>query len=241
MIGSVSMAILLFWFFLAGNGGKGIVFPLPSLQQESKQENPAPSRQRPRIQAPRPTGSSELRDYYASNPREKAVAVPLPEKETMPLPEKEKAGSKSREKRDSSLWFSDYYTNPEGVAWTKDSNSEKILNETKKAEHLFSAGERPEPPKPAADSLQPAASGKPLHVEFWESPVHYKGYKINGNNLILFGINPSDSLRFERHPNGVWMYHAGEIYLLEPSSEFSDFKALPKASPQDGPVLKTLN
>ncbi|MEG1498921.1 MAG: hypothetical protein RRX93_05755 [Bacteroidales bacterium] len=71
-----------------------------------------------------------------------------------------------------------------------------------------------------------ASSSKPLHVEFWDSPVHYKGYQLNGNNLILFGMDPNDSLRFENHPNGIWMYHQNALFLLKPNSKFAPLESL---------------
>lgn len=216
VIGSVSATLILFWSAWEKIG------PLQAFL--SRNSDPygteALLRQRPDIQAPRLTGSSELKDYYRKYPRDKENA---------------------RKKIDSSLWFSDYYTNPEGYAWTKDSNTEGILNETKKGESEYST-EKDGNEKPAiGDSLQKAAAGKPIHVEFWESPVNYKGYKINGNNLILFGIDPSDTLRFERHEEGVWMYHGNGIYLLKPTTEFSPFEPVRIEENPGMPELKTVN
>ncbi len=50
-----------------------------------------------------------------------------------------------------------------------------------------------------------AHQSKPLmvYVEFWRSPINFKGYKFNGKKLILYGIN--------------FPY---EIYLLRDSDEF---------------------
>ncbi len=78
-------------------------------------------------------------------------------------------------------------------------------------------------------------SQKPLHVEFWESPVHYKGYQLNGNNLILYGINDADSLRFENHPDGVWMYHKEAVYRLTSSSEMQRFELISGKSSLEEP------
>lgn len=78
----------------------------------------------------------------------------------------------------------------------------------------------------AAVSADAPTSEKPLHVEFWESPVHYKGYQLNGNNLILYGINDADSLRFENHVDGVWMYHKEAVYRLTTSTEMQRFELI---------------
>lgn len=79
-------------------------------------------------------------------------------------------------------------------------------------------------------------SEKPLHVEFWESPVHYKGYQLNGNNLILYGINDADSLRFENHTDGVWMYHKEAVYRLTTSSEMQRFELISGTSSLEEPA-----
>lgn len=78
----------------------------------------------------------------------------------------------------------------------------------------------------ATASADAPTSEKPLHVEFWESPVHYKGYQLSGNNLILYGINDSDSLRFENHTDGVWMYHKEAVYRLTTSAEMQRFELI---------------
>lgn len=86
------------------------------------------------------------------------------------------------------------------------------------------------------DSTDAPTSEKPLHVEFWESPVHYKGYQLNGNNLILYGINEADSLRFENHADGVWMYHKEAVYRLTTSAEMQRFELISGVNSLDEPA-----
>ncbi len=164
-------------------------------------------RERPQIEVPRATSSSELKDYYQNNPRDKVLPRETAEEED------------------------DYYTRPDGPAWVKDKSNENILGDTKKGEGKFQEKEQA---KPAA------ATNRPLHVEFWESPVNFKGYKMDGNNLILYGISPDDSLRFERRQDGVWMYHFNEnaIYLLVPTNEDKPFQPIQGGQ---GPEVKTVN
>ncbi|MDE7150540.1 MAG: hypothetical protein K2O01_09135, partial [Bacteroidales bacterium] len=99
----------------------------------------------------------------------------------------------------------------------------------------------PVPPSNAIEAAVQApvdapTSQKPLHVEFWESPIHYKGYQLNGNNLILYGINEADSLRFENHPDGIWMYHKEAVYRLTSSSEMQRFELISGTSSLEEPV-----
>lgn len=151
----------------------------------------------PRIQitAPVPTGSSELADFYARTPKQ---------------------NRKKEDPLDSSLWATDYYTTPDGLSLQKDSNLKNVLLETKKGEQNFKANEQTQP-------AQDPAPGN-LRVEFWESPVNFKGYKLEGKHLILFGIDPDDELRFEHHTDGIWMHHRQKIYLLRPSSKEIPFE-----------------
>ncbi|MCM1169048.1 MAG: hypothetical protein NC324_03830 [Bacteroides sp.] len=155
--------------------------------------------ERPVIVAPVPTRSSELEEFYAKHPRV------------------EKRKKKAEERLDTSLWKNDYYTSPEGVSWQKDSNSDKVRSETKTGEHEYTA-----------TAPQPLPDGNPrpqqsLRVEFWESPVNYKGYKLDKKQLIIFGISPDDPLRFENHTDGIWMHHNGKVYLLKPDAGYMPF------------------
>ncbi|MDE7338495.1 MAG: hypothetical protein K2M92_04310 [Bacteroidales bacterium] len=166
-----------------------------------------PERERPQIEVPHATSSSELKDYYENNPRDKVLPRETAEEED------------------------DYYTRPDGSAWVKDKSNENILGDTKKGEGNFQEKEQ---------AKAEAVTNRPLHVEFWESPVNFKGYKMNGNNVILYGISPDDSLRFERRKDGVWMYHFNEnaVYLLVPTTDDKPFNRI---NSEPGLEVKTVN
>lgn len=183
--GTVFLLILALSFLMT----KGI-FSLPKWEWRQAASVEAPGRERPQIEVPHATSSSELKDYYENNPRDKVLPRETVEEED------------------------DYYTRPDGSAWVKDKSNENILGDTKKGEGNFQEKEQAK-----------AVTNRPLHVEFWESPVNFKGYKMNGNNVILYGISPDDSLRFERRQDGVWMYHFNEnaVYLLVPTTEDKPF------------------
>lgn len=153
--------------------------------------------QRPVIIAPHATGSSELEDFYARHPRtEKKKNDPL----------------------DTSLWKTDYYTSPDGVSWKKDSNSANVLSETKMGEQDYPTSM----PAQSNPQQQKGQDGR-LRVEFWESPINYKGYKLDRKQLIIFGISPDDNLRFEHHQDGIRMFHDDKVYLLKPNAGYMPF------------------
>lgn len=81
----------------------------------------------------------------------------------------------------------------------------------------------------AADKLNPAA-GLPdetaiqeYQVEFWISPVNYRGYKLANDKLILFGIEEPDAVRLYTFSNNLLMKYGKDYYKLQPVSDFVSF------------------
>jgi len=66
-------------------------------------------------------------------------------------------------------------------------------------------------------------SGNIVKVEFWRSPINYKGYKYINNKLILFGIYDFDNFQIEFFNNKIYIYSQKNYYLIEKNN---DFKAL---------------
>ncbi|MEM9024677.1 MAG: hypothetical protein AAGB22_13105 [Bacteroidota bacterium] len=93
---------------------------------------------------------------------------------------------------------------------------------------------QPEPEE--RDSLLAEVSGMPLEnqqaktaytLEYWQSPIRYKGYKMANNKIVLFGL---DRLReapgLFQLDEGIYLRHGAETYLLEPSFDFRAFRAV---------------
>ncbi len=60
-----------------------------------------------------------------------------------------------------------------------------------------------------------------LLVEFWRSPVNFKGYRLSRQKLILFGIFEYDSLSFHYHEEEVLiMKYKRNNYTLRCGNEF---------------------
>jgi hypothetical protein len=70
----------------------------------------------------------------------------------------------------------------------------------------------------AADSLMKKAGfvkdkSRKLLVEFWESPVSYRGYLFNENKLVVYGLP---------YPTGIYMYKAQDTAVVVlPNGRFS--------------------
>ncbi len=84
------------------------------------------------------------------------------------------------------------------------------------------------------DSLLLDGDGKSSHkknknvmdVEFWQSPVNYKGYKATDNKLILFGIFGADSVSLYNSNDSIFMKYLSKFYIIEKNDEFSPLKQI---------------
>lgn len=54
---------------------------------------------------------------------------------------------------------------------------------------------------------------KTLILEFWYSPVNFKGYRYSNNTIRLYGIEKGTSRLFV-YNNEVYMRHEGKVYLM---------------------------
>lgn len=81
---------------------------------------------------------------------------------------------------------------------------------------------------PSAGLQEPIKSND-FMVEFWVSPINYKGYKLKSNKLILFGIEEPEAVKLFTFESKLMMKYGLDYYKLHPSDEFISFTLL-KAS-----------
>jgi|SRR6185436_10072030 len=88
-----------------------------------------------------------------------------------------------------------------------------------------------------AEKLNPAA-GLPvdertgstlLQVEFWVSPVNYRGYKMSKNKLILFGIEEPDAVKLFRLSDNLYMKYGNDFFRLVNTFDFLSYQRLKDA------------
>jgi hypothetical protein len=83
---------------------------------------------------------------------------------------------------------------------------------------------------------QNIAAANTLRVEFWKSPINYKGYKTGKNKLVIFGLDQFDMISFRMLNNTLFLKYLSDYYQIDKSD---DFKSLnPISNPQ---VLSQLN
>ncbi len=90
----------------------------------------------------------------------------------------------------------------------------------------------PEESEDPADSLLEKVSGirnsgksaSSLKVEFWQSPINYKGYKMMKNKVVLFGINTGDALKLYSLDDNIFIKHNQNFYKLYFTDDFRQFE-----------------
>ena len=79
---------------------------------------------------------------------------------------------------------------------------------------------------PAADLPEEEQISPSYLVEFWVSPINYRGYKMSKNKLILFGIEEPDAVKLYRTNGALYMNYHKEFYRLDDSFEFVSYHKL---------------
>ena len=79
---------------------------------------------------------------------------------------------------------------------------------------------------PAADLPEEEKHASSFQVEFWVSPINYRGYKMSKNKIILFGIEEPDAVKLYRTNDGIYMTYLKEFYHLYESLEFVSYQKL---------------
>lgn len=64
-------------------------------------------------------------------------------------------------------------------------------------------------------------------LEFWESPVNYKGYKVLKKKIVLFGLSPSGHYTLTKEDDKLLLKTKTATYLLRIHDDFLPFKKHP--------------
>lgn len=69
---------------------------------------------------------------------------------------------------------------------------------------------------------------KQLYVEYWESPLNYKGYKLSKSKLIVYGIKPVVPSVIYKSENTFFFKANNLYYELIETTDFKALKSIPK-------------
>lgn len=62
-----------------------------------------------------------------------------------------------------------------------------------------------------------------IKVEYWQSVVNFNGYKLEGNNLKLFGVKPDEKISLKMLDNNLYLKKKDNYYKLEQSGDFEQY------------------
>ena len=107
---------------------------------------------------------------------------------------------------------------------------------TQKKNNRAGGSTQPSLSENVAEKLNPAAGlenpeikdhkSVQLLVEFWISPINYRGYKMYRNKLVLFGMEEPDAIQLFRRDGKLYMRHLNDYFLLEPTEEFTSYQSV---------------
>ena len=85
----------------------------------------------------------------------------------------------------------------------------------------------------AAEKLNPSAgipeeekAATNYMVEFWVSPINYRGYKMSKNKLIIYGIEEPDAVKLYRLNDALFMKYHNEYYRLSNTFEYIPYQRM---------------
>jgi hypothetical protein len=77
--------------------------------------------------------------------------------------------------------------------------------------------------KLAANIKEPAIN-QFYQVEYWKSPLNYRGYKFSKNKLVVYGIEYIDKGSIYRWKENFYFKANGRVYALEKTPEFRPYE-----------------
>lgn len=75
-------------------------------------------------------------------------------------------------------------------------------------------------------NLQGGNQTKPgnYRVEFWRSPVNFKGYRLLRTSVITFGLDPDEPLKLYDLNNTIYLRSGNSVFRLQLTDKFLPFK-----------------
>ncbi len=61
-------------------------------------------------------------------------------------------------------------------------------------------------------------------VEFWQSPINYKGYKLINNKIVLFGIAKEETPQVFKLDDVIYLKLKQVVYRLDKTNNFKQFE-----------------
>jgi len=73
-------------------------------------------------------------------------------------------------------------------------------------------------------------SQQKILVEFWKSPINYKGYQASKNKIICFGLTEIEEVKLFNIKNNLYLKYFDSVYNIEITSDFSNYEKITDAN-----------
>jgi hypothetical protein len=71
------------------------------------------------------------------------------------------------------------------------------------------------------------STGKQMfNVEFWQSPLNYKGYKMSKYKIVVYGIASAEGLKLYKLDDLIYLKFMSNVYKLDYSGEFKPYERI---------------
>lgn len=71
-----------------------------------------------------------------------------------------------------------------------------------------------------------ASNDNNYRVEFWQSPVNFKGFKLIRNGIITFGLDPEDVTRLFEFNGSLILRNGASYFKLYPTDRFMPYQRI---------------
>lgn len=65
-----------------------------------------------------------------------------------------------------------------------------------------------------------------MNVEFWRSPINYRGYKMAKNKIVLFGVAEQDDVKLYHLEEGHYIKLQQGVYKIDYTNDFRQFERI---------------
>jgi hypothetical protein len=68
-----------------------------------------------------------------------------------------------------------------------------------------------------------------FEVEFWQSPINYKGYKMSKGKIMLFGVDPNEEIKLFHMEDAIFIKRNQSVFRLYFTDEYRQFEKVTDA------------
>ena len=65
-----------------------------------------------------------------------------------------------------------------------------------------------------------------FNIEYWQSPLNYKGYKMSKYKMVLYGIAASDGMKVYKLDDIIYLKNASMVYRLDNTGDFKPYERI---------------